>query len=244
MQRAGSQISALRRQQISGTFIPMLPGGTGLSHMRQAYEAPLAVLMIMVGVVLLIACANLANLLLAKAASREREFCARLALGSSRGRIVRQILVEALVLALIGAGLGLGLAFWSTRVILLFIDGGAAHSALSATPDLRVLLFTFATCLVTAILFGIAPALRGSRTDVAGALNANARTAGAAGARAKQLLPKGLIVAQVTLSLVLLTVAGLLLRTLENLRAQDIGMDRSNVLLVNTNPKFAGYEPA
>jgi predicted permease len=242
--REGAGISELRRKQISGTYIPLLPGGSGLSHLRTEYQTPLTVLMIMVGVVLLIACANLANLLLAKAASREREFCARLALGSSRGRIVRQILVEALVLALIGGGLGLGLAFWSTRVILLFINGGAAHSALSATPDLRVLLFTFATCLVTAILFGIAPALRGSRTDVAGALNANARTAGAAGARAKQLLPKVLIVAQVTLSLVLLTVAGLLLRTLENLRAQDIGMDRSKVLLVNTNPKFAGYEPA
>jgi len=242
--REGGGISELRRKQISGTCIPLLPGGSGLSHLRAEYQAPLKVLMIMVGVVLLIACANLANLLLAKAASREREFCARLALGSSRGRIVRQILVEALVLALIGGGLGLGLAFWSTRVILLFINGGAAHSALSATPDLRVLLFTFATCLLTAILFGIAPALRGSRTDVAGALNANARTAGAAGARAKQLLPKALIVVQVTLSLVLLTVAGLLLRTLENLRAQDIGMDRTSVLLVNTNPKFAGYEPA
>src|SRR5579863_6848854 len=113
-----------------------MPAASGLSYVRKEYETPLTVLMIMVGIVLLIACANLANLLLAKAASREREFCARLALGSSRGRIVRQILVEALVLALIGGGLGLGLAFWSTRAILLFINGGAAHSALSATPDL------------------------------------------------------------------------------------------------------------
>jgi predicted permease len=242
-EREGTQISALRRQQISGTFIPLLPGGTGLSDMRQAYEVPLAVLMIMVGLVLLIACANLANLLLAKAASREREFCARLALGSSRGRIARQILTEALVLALIGGALGLGLAFWATRILIHFIDRGAARTALSATPDLRVLLFTFATCIVTAVLFGIAPAMRGSRTSVAGALNANARTSGGTAARSNRLLPKTLIVVQVTLSLVLLTVAGLLLRTLKNLHAEDIGLDRSNVLLVSTNPKFAGYEP-
>jgi predicted permease len=243
MQREGPQISALRRQQINGTFIPLLPGGTGLSHMRSAYQTPLTVLMIMVGVVLLIACANLANLLLAKAASRERELCARLALGSSRGRIARQILIEALVLALIGGALGLGIAFWATRVLIHFIDKGASRTALSATPDLRVLLFTFATCIVTAALFGIAPAMRGSRTSVAGALNANARTSGGTAARSNRLLPKALIVAQVTLSLVLLTVAGLLLRTLQNLRAQDIGLSRTNVLLVNTNPKFAGYQP-
>jgi predicted permease len=243
MQREGSQISALRRQQISGTFIPLLPGGAGLSHMRSAYQTPLTVLMIMVGVVLLIACANIANLLLARAASREREFCARLALGSGRRRIARQILTEALVLALIGGALGLGLAFWGTRVLIRFIDKGASHTALSATPDLRVLLFTFATCIVTAALFGIAPAMRGSRTSVAGALNANARTSGGPAARSNRLLPKALIVAQVTLSLVLLTVAGLLLRTLQNLRAQDIGLNRTNVLLVNTNPKFAGYQP-
>jgi predicted permease len=242
-EREGTQISDRRRKQISGTFIPLLAGGSGLSYMRRAYKAPLQVLMTMVGLVLLIACANLANLLLAKAASREREFCARLALGSSRGRIARQILTEALVLALIGGALGLGVAFSATRVLINFIDRGAARTALSATPDLRVLLFTFATCVLTAALFGIAPALRGSRTTVAGALNANTRNSGGTAARTNRLLPKALIVVQVTLSLVLLTVAGLLLRTLENLRGQDMGLNRTNVLLVNTNPKFAGYQP-
>jgi len=241
--REGAQISARRQQQISGTNIPLMPAGAGLSHMRKSYEGPLTALMIMVGLVLLIACANLANLLLAKAASRAREFCARLALGSSRGRIARQILTEALVLALIGGGLGLGLAFWATRVLISFIDQGAKHTALSPTPDVRVLLFTLGTCVLTAGLFGIAPALRGSRTQVAGALSANTRTTSGAGASAQHVLPKALIVFQVTLSLVLLTVAGLLLRTMENLRAQDLGMNRTNILLVNTNPKFAGYQP-
>lgn len=242
-QREGTQISALRQKQISGTFIPLLPGGSGLSDMRLAYQTPLMVLMVMVGVVLLMACANLANLLLVKAASREREFRARLALGSSRIRILWQVLIEALVLALIGGGLGLGLAFWSTRVIIHFVDGGAARTALSATPDFRVLLFTFATCIVTAILFGIAPAMRSSRTDLSGALNASARTASGAAARSNRLLPRALIVTQIALSLVLLSVAGLLLRTLQNLRGRDVGMNRSNVLLVHTNPKFAGYQP-
>jgi predicted permease len=242
-QREGDQVSAQRRNQISGTFIPLQPGGSGVSHLRSEYEGPLTVLMIMVGVVLLIACANIANLLLAKAASREREFCARLALGSSRGRIACQILIEALMLALMGGGLGLTLAFWSTRVIIHFIDQGAVHTALSATPDLRVLLFTFGICILTAVLFGIAPAMRGSRTDASGALNASARSAGVSATRSNRLLPKALIVTQVTLSFVLLTIAGLLLRTLQNLRAQNTGMNRTNILLINTNPKFAGYQP-
>jgi predicted permease len=242
-EREGAEISEQRRSQIGGTFIPLLPGKSGLSQLRLAYQAPLTVLMTMVGVVLLMACANLANLLLAKTASREREFCARLAFGSSRGRIVRQVLIEALVLALIGGGLGLGVDFWPTRVIIHFIDGGAAQTALSAVPDLRVLLFTFATCVATAILFGIAPAMRTSHSDVSGTLNASARTTGDVAARSNRLMPKVLIVTQVALTIVLMTVAGPLLRTLQNLRGKDIGLNRTNVLLINTNPKFAGYQP-
>ena len=236
-------ITEERRKEISGSMIPLLPGATGLSHIRTAYQTPLRVLMIMVGVVLLIACANLANLLLARAASREREFSARLALGSTRGRIVRQILIEALVLAMAGGVIGLGLAFLATRALIAFIDSGATHTALSATPDVRVLLFTFATCLVTGVLFGIAPAWRGSRTNATGALNANARSAGGTATQTGRWIPMTLIVAQVMLSVVLLAVAGLLLRTLGNLRAQDLGFNRTNVLLIEMNPKFAGYTP-
>ncbi len=240
--RAGAQVTDERRKAIAGSTIPLLPGGAGLSHIREGYEKPLTVLMAMVGVVLLIACANLANLLLARAVSREREFSARLALGSTRGRIVRQILTEALVLALTGGALGLGFAFWATRMLISFIDRGAMHTAISATPDLRVLLFTFGICAVTSVLFGIAPAWRGSRSNAAAALNANARTAGgSAGRTMGRWLPKALIVGQVSLCLVLLTMAVLLLRTLQNLRGQDLGFDRTNVLLVTTNPKFAGY---
>ncbi len=241
--RAGGSISDARRQQISGTFVPLLPGGAGLSHLRSTYQAPLTVLMVMVGVVLLIACANLANLLLAKAASREREFCARLALGSSRGRIIRQVLTETMVLAFTGGALGLVVAFWGTRVLIRFMAGGAAHTALSAMPDLHVLAFTSAICLLTGVLFGIAPAWRSSRNSPSGALNANARSSTGAAGPGARLLPRTLVVAQVTLSLVLLATAGLLLRTLHNLHTQDLGFDRNNILLVVTNPKFAGYKP-
>lgn len=243
MDRPGTQITEERRQAVQGMSVPLLPVGSGFSHLRRSYQAPLTVLMVMVGVVLLIACANLANLLLAKAASREREFAARLALGSSRGRVVRQILTEALLLALTGGLVGLGLAYWATGVIIRFMAGGAKNTPLSARPDWHVLLFTFAVCVLTAILFGLAPAWRGARSNAAGALSANARTAGGAAGRLGRLFPRSMIVAQVTLCLVLLTVAGLLLRTLENLRGQDLGFNRSNVLLVRTNPKFAGYKP-
>jgi predicted permease len=241
--RAGAHISEARRRQISGTFVPLLPGGSGLSDLRSTYQTPLTVLMVMVGIVLLIACANLANLLLAKTASREREFSTRLALGSGRGRIIRQVLTETVVLAFSGGVLGLVLAFWGTRVLIRFIDRGATHTALSATPDLHVLAFTSAICLFTGVLFGIAPAWRSSRSSPAGALNANARTSTGAAAPGARLLPRMLVVAQVTLSLVLLATAGLLLRTLHNLRTQDLGFDRNNILLVVTNPKFAGYKP-
>jgi len=241
--REGAAISSARRKEISQNFVELLPGGAGISHLRSQYEAPLAVLMGIVAIVLLIACANLANFLLAKAASREREFSTRLALGSSRARIVRQVLTETLLLAFTGGALGLLLAFWGTGVLIKFIVGPASHTALAATPDMRVLAFTSAICIVTGLLFGVGPALRVSRTNVAGALNANARTASSTGGRSARFLPNTLVTAQVTLSLVLLAVAGLFLRTLHNLDTQDLGFNRTNLLVVTINPRVAGYKP-
>ncbi len=241
--REGAAISDSRRQEIAKNFVLLLRGGSGISHLRSAYEAPLAVLMGIVAIVLLIACANLANFLLAKAASREREFSTRLALGSSRARIVQQVLTETLLLAFIGGALGLVLAFAGTRVLIKFIVGEASYTALAATPDLRVLAFTSAICVLTGLLFGIAPALRVSRTNVAGALSASARTGCSSGGRSGRLLPNLLVTGQVMLSLVLLAVAGLFLRTIHNLHTEDLGFDRTNILLVRTSPKFAGYKP-
>ena len=241
--REGTQLPERRRQEIAASFVPLVPIGAGISHLRADYEAPLAVLMGVVVLVLLIACANLANFLLAKAASREREFTTRLALGSSRTRIVRQVLTETMLLAFSGGALGLLLAFLGTRGLINFVVGKEAHTALSAIPDLHVLGFTSVICLLTGILFTIAPAMHVSRMSASGALNATARTAGSGGGRSARLLPKALVVGQVMFSLVLLAVAGLFVRTLHNLRSQDLGFNRTNLLLVNTNPRFAGYKP-
>ena len=241
--REGSQISASRRQEIQRIYIELLPGNRGISYLRDQYATPLNILMGAVAMVLLIACANLANFLLARATSREREISTRLALGASRGRIVRQILTEALLLSFSGGLLGLLLAFWATHALIRFVVGDAGHTALAADPDLQVLAFTFLVAVLTGLLFGIAPALRISKISVTPALNANARAAVGAGGKSSRMLSRTLVTAQVVVSLVLLAGAGLLVRTLQNLQSQDFGFDRHNVLLVEFNAKFAGYKP-
>jgi predicted permease len=240
--REGSQISAARRQEIQKIYVELLPAGRGLSHVRDQYSQALNILSGVVALVLLIACANLANFMLAKAAARDRENSTRLALGASRWRLVRQMLIETLLLSLIGAAIGLVFAFWGTRVLLNFVVGDAKYTALTASPDWRVFCFTLGVSLLTGILFGIAPALRVSRTNSAPVLNATARTAAGSGGRSGRLLPKVLVTAQVVLSLVLLAGAGLFLRTLQNLQNQDFGFNRHNLLLVRFNAKFAGYK--
>ncbi len=148
-----------------------------------------------------------------------------------------------LLLSFIGGALGLLLAFFGTRSLIHFVVGGASHTALSATPDLSILAFTFSLSILTALLFGIAPALRISRISVAPVLTSNARTAASSGGRFSGLLPNILVTAQVVLSLMLLAGAGLLLRTFYNLRNQDFGFNRNNILITQFNPKFADYKP-
>jgi predicted permease len=244
MDREGAQPSSSRGQEIQKIFVPLLPGGRGISHLREQYSQPLNILMGAVAMVLLIACANLANFLLARAAAREREISTRLALGATRGRVMRQILTEALLLSVCGGGLGLLLAFWGTRTLISFVVGGATHTSLAASPDFAVLGFTVAVALITGILFGIVPAIRISKIGTASAMNASARTAVSSGGKSGRLLPKVLVTAQVMVSLVLLAGAGLLVRTLRNLQNQDFGFDRHHILLVEFNAKFAGYKPA
>jgi predicted permease len=238
--REGAKLSAARRKEIQGIYIELLPGARGISHLREQYSAPLRILMGAVGLVLLIACANLANFLLAKAASREREISTRLALGATRFRITAQILTEALLLALMGGALGLLFAVWGTRALIAFIIGDATHTAIAANPDLQVLGFTFLVAVITGIAFGIVPALRISRSDGTQRLTASARNAVG---RSSRLLPKALIAVQVMFSLILLAGAGLMVATLRNLSQQNFGFDREHVLLVRFNAKFAGYKP-
>jgi predicted permease len=240
----GSHLTAARKAEIQRIFVPLLPGGRGVSGLRQQYTEPLNILMGVVVLVLLIACANLASFLLAKVASREREISTRLALGSSRARIVVQILIETLLVSILGGALGLLFAYWGTRALIRFVVQGATYTVLDPKPDLAVLAFTFGISLVTAVLFGLAPALRVSRTRVTPALKANPRTATGSASASSRLVPKSLVVAQVMLTLMLLMGAGLFLRTLSNLENQDLGFSHRNLLMIQFLPEAAGYKPA
>ncbi len=240
--REGAQPASARHKEIRRIFVPILPGAHGVSNLRSQFKEPLTILMGVVGLVLLIACANLANFLLARASSREREISTRLALGAGRGRIVRQMLTETLMLSICGGMCGLLIAFLGTRALIDFVVGSASHTALSAVPDSRVLLFTLGVSLLTGLLFGIAPALRVSSLSAHPAMQANVRTAVSAGSTLNRTIPRLLVAFQVMLSLVLLAGAGLFLRTLHNLQSQNLGFHSGNVLLVGFNPKFAGYK--
>ena len=240
---SGAVIPPDRQQEISRHTVPLLPASHGVSQLRNQYGDSLQILMAVVALVLLIACANLANFLLARAASRQREIATRLALGSSRGRIVRQSLIETILLSLAGGVAGLILAFGATRALVAFASQGADHIAIDPTPDTAVLLFTLGVSLLTAMLFGLAPAFAAARTNSAVSLSSNARTAQSSGGRAARFWPKTLVTAQVMLSLLLLVGAGLFLRTLNNLQNQDYGFERTHLLLVEFNPSLVGYKP-
>jgi len=239
----GARITAQRRQEIE-RVVKLVSARTGISDLRALYGESLRILMAVVALVLLVACANLANFLLAKAAAREREIATRLALGSSRARIVRQVLMEAMLLAFAGGALGTGLAFAAARVLIRFVMAGVANPTLNAKPDLHVLAFTLGVSLFTGLLFGIAPALRASRCDAVPALKGGARTAGASGGGGGRAVSRVLVAAQVALSMVLLAGAGLFLRTLMNLQHKELGFDRSNLLLAEFSGNFGGgYKP-
>lgn len=225
--------------------VALLPAQKGLVGMRQYYDKPLYILTIAVGIVLLIACANIAALMLARASAREKEMAVRLALGAGKGRIIQQLLTESLLLSFTGAALGVFLADWSARALAAFIARNAYSSLLIDTRlDTRVLVFTVGVALLTGILFGLAPAFRGSRINVAPALKENAASSSGARKTAGRRVGLGncLIVAQVALSVVVLAGAGLLVRTLANLRKVNPGFDTHNVLLFGINPKLAGYK--
>jgi predicted permease len=208
------------------------PAATGISALRREFSQPLFVLMGIVAIVLLIACANTANLLLAKAVSRTPEIGLRLALGAGRGRLIRQLLVESIVLAFLGGVCGVLIALGSTRWLVAYMSAGRMPIALGLNPDLRMLAFTAAVSLLTGILFGTAPALRSTRIDVAPALRNVARSVHG-GLRSG----KALCAVQVALSLVLLIGAGLFVRSLQKLISQDSGVSRDRVLIVRVEPK-------
>lgn len=242
-EREGASISTDRQLEISRTNIPLVPAAHGVSILRLQYGQSLKILMIVVALVLLIACVNLANFLLSRATTRRHEIVTRLALGSSRARIVRQGLIETFLLSIAGGALGLAVAFAGTRSLIAFVGRGNSYVAMSASPDAGILLFTLGVSLLTGMLFGLAPSIHAARIGSSGTLSAGARTVQSGGGRSARFWPKALVTIQVTLSLILLVVAGLFLRTFRNLQNQDFGFERSHLLLAEIGEQLAGYAP-
>jgi len=222
--------------------IALLQGGKGMSRLREQFESPLVILMAVVGIVLLIACANIANLLLARASARSKEIAVRLALGAGRVRLLRQLLTESMLLGLLGGGLGLVFALWGTHLLLTFLPGGRVPLSLEVGLDARLLVFGFTISVLTGILFGLAPALQATKPSLAPALK-NERPMSAHGVL-RFGFGKLLVIAQVALSLMLLVGAGLFIRTLQNVKAIDAGVRVENVLLASMDPALNGYTPA
>ncbi len=241
--RDGGNLSAERQKEIDREDVPLISAEHGVFLLQSIYGQSLKILMAVVVLVLLIACANLANFLLARAAARQREIATRLALGSSRSRIARQSLIETLLLSIGGGLFGLGVAFAGTRALIAFVSEDSPWIAMSAAPDLTVLLFTLGICMVTAALFGLAPAIAGARTEAQGALSSSSRTSAAARGKSSRWWAQSLVVGQVMLSLLLLVAAGLFLRTLHNLQHQDYGFERTSLLVAEIDPRLAGYTP-
>lgn len=242
-EQRGSKLSEEERRRIAESRLELTPGARGISELREGYERPLEILMVAVAVVLLIACSNIANLLLTRSAGRQSEITVRLALGASRARLVRQFLTESVLLALLGGLAGLSLASWATSTLLALLFGGARSIPITAQLDGRVIAFTVLVSCATAVVFGIAPALRASAVDLAPVLKARSRTVSDT-LSGRSRLSRALVVSQVALSLLLLVGAGLLLRTLAKLKNQDLGFDRENMLLVGIDLALAGYQPA
>jgi predicted permease len=212
----------------------LIPAARGQSFLRFGFERPLIVLQWLVGFVLLIACTNVANLLLARAAARQREVAIRGALGASRGQLIRQLFVESLILAIAGGVAGLLLSSWVAKGLVRFLPFDPANLSLSTTPDFRVLLFTTGITLLTALLFGLAPALQGSRVSPGGTLKEEAGAI--AGGHGTVHLRKALVGLQVGLSCLLLIGAGLFARTMRNLQNVNLGFQTGNVVMFGVRP--------
>lgn len=213
------------------------PGGLGIQALRDEYESNLWTLTALSGLVLLIACANIANLLLVRGMARKTEMSLRTALGAMRSRIIRQLLTESLVLAILGAIAGLAVAYAGTRMLLALAFPGAQTMPIRPDPSLPVLAFAFALALLTGILFGLAPAWSAARTDPADTLRSGTRTT-TSGAT---ILQRALVVFQAALSLVLLVGAALFAQSLNNLRSSDLKLNTRNRYIVHINPQAAGY---
>jgi predicted permease len=238
-------LSPQNRAQFPGQRLVLRDGAPGSSVLRTAFADPLRVLMALVGLMLLIACANVANLLLARGAAREKEFALRLAIGAGRGQAIRQLLTEGFLLAVPGALAGFLLARWADALLLRMVPGGSGRPGtlqLDIHPDARVLLFTAGIAVLTSVLFGLAPALRLARLDLTEALKSGpgSPSSGAVGRRVP--IGKLLVIAQVAASLVMLVATGLFVHSLVKLSQVNLGFNRDRLLAFELDPLAAGIK--
>lgn len=238
-QKEFAKTSLYMKRQFLKMWMDVLPASTGRSSLRRQFSKPLWVLMATTALVLLIACANVANLLLARAAARQKEIAVRLALGSGRSRIVRQLLVESLLLSVAGGTGGLLLAVVIDKALINFLPPSSTPLAISANPDWRILGFALAVSLLTGLAFGLVPALQSTRPDVADTLKDQAGAV--LGGGGSNGIRKLLVTAQISLSLLLLIGAGLFIRSLQNLKDLDPGFHLSNLLAFEVDPQLNGY---
>ena len=235
-------ISQNERTRFLNRHLSLQEGGQGISGAPPEFSAVFAVLMGMVGLLLLIACANVANLLMARASGRQREVSIRLAMGASRLQLIRQLLTESLVLAVGGGLLGLLVADWTGGGLLNFLPDDPSVHGLTSHPDTRVFLFALALSVITGLLFGLAPAIQGTHAELAATLKDQA--SGVVGGFGHLRFRKGLVVTQVALSLVLLIAAGLFTRSLYNVKNIDVGMRTDHLIQFTIQPSLNGYSQA
>ena len=234
------RLSAYDRARFLRQPVEVETAAKGYSGMREQYSTALVVLMAMAGLILLVACSNVASLLLARALGRQKEIAVRLAIGAGRKTLMAHLLVESALLSLAGAALGLASAGWATRALLGMLPGGGTSLLLRAEPDLRILTFGVGVALVTGLIFGLAPAIHGTRLDILSALKDTGSAV--SGSRGAARLRKALVTAQVTLSFLLLAGAGLFSRTLINLQDTGTGFRSIGTLVTfQVDPARLGY---
>jgi predicted permease len=235
----GPQASPQTTRNVERAYVELTPARAGRSELRTEFSSPLTILMAVVAVVLLIACANVANLLLARASARQREVAVRLSLGAGRLRIVRQLLAESLLLGAAGAALGFVISAGASRLLVAIVSAGTEPLPLQLTPDLPVLAFTLVATLATVLAFGAVPALYATRLNLVPALKDGGAVTSSSG---RTRLSRLLVVGQVALSVALIAGAVLFIRSLSNVMSIDIGFDKQDVLVAGFDPGGASYQ--
>jgi len=240
---AAAKWSQYMRDRFMQGTMHVIPAATGYSPLRNSFSTALAVLMWMVGLVLLIACANVANLLMARAFARQKEIAVRLSIGASRGQLVRQLLTESMLLAALGGVAGILLAMVLTKALIALVPSEGNPLLIQPEPDLRVLAFTLGITILTGVVFGLVPALRASRPDLWATLKDTVGAVAGSNNAGSLLLRKSLVAAQVALSFLLLFGAGLFVRSLQNLQATETGFkEMTNVVTFQVSPALSGYD--